>query len=145
MIEYVWKNVDVFGFYSVAWILIFIGFQLITTKKFIHNKSVSFVLSTLIVFVSSEFWEIPIFFMAYLRAPGYGSPEIINHLIVGFMAFILLGFTKFKLRRGMILLYDLLFNIVFLLVFPGIISGWILRSGSLVCLFYVFVWELKNR
>jgi len=145
MIEYVLNNLDVFSFYFVSGILIFAGFLLLT-KKYEHKFLISMLFSVLIVFVSSEFWEIPIFFMAYVGAPGYGSPEVLNHVIVGLMSFLLLLIIGFKMNKEnrCVILYDLLFNVVFLLVFPGIISAWFLRAGSLLCLSYVFIWELRN-
>lgn len=111
------------------------------TKQILFSAA----LSILLVFVSSEFWEIPIFFMAYLGAPGYGSPEILNHILVFFMAALLILLTDFRLtyQKGFWLILDLILNIIALLIIPGVISPWILRAASLWILLSVFLEDLS--
>ena len=106
----------------------------------------SLAISILIVFVSSEFWEIPIFLMAYLGIPGYAFPHIVHHLLIGCMAAILIRLSKFKLNplAGVILSGDLALNFMFLLIFPGVISSWILRALSLISLSAVFLRSVKK-
>ena len=106
----------------------------------------SIVFSILIVFVSSEFWEIPIFLMGYLRVPGYGFPHVVHHVLIIIMAAILIWLSKFKPNRwaGLILSGDLALNFVFLLIFHGVVSPWILRSLSLFSLSAVFLWSVNK-
>jgi hypothetical protein len=99
----------------------------------------SIAISMLVVFVSSEFWELPRFISAYLNGLHV---EVLNHIIVLFMAFLLVVYTNFKLskKNAVLLLSNLGFNsIVFWLPFP--LHDWILRSLTLTCLVYVFVLE----
>jgi hypothetical protein len=106
----------------------------------------SIVFGLLIVFVSSEFWEIPIFVRGYLGVSGYGYPQVQNHIIVGFMAFLLIVFCKFKLTftNATILTLNLDINAFGLWFLPSIAMGWILRTFTLTCLSYVFLKEIRR-
>lgn len=128
-------------FYGLACNLIFLACYAIT-KRF----GMSLVYGALIVFVSSEFWEIPIFVLGYLRVPGYGFPQVLNHIIVGFMAFLLIAFSRFKLTitNGTILALNLVINSFGLWFFTSIAMGWILRTFTLTCLGYVFLKEIRK-
>jgi len=112
------------------------------TKQF----GMSLVFGLLIVFVSSEFWEIPIFIRAYLGVCGYGFPQVQNHIIVGFMAFLLIVFSKLKLTitNGSILALNVTVNTVGLWFYSSIVMGWILRTFTLTCLSYVFLKEIRR-
>jgi hypothetical protein len=106
----------------------------------------SLTISILIIFINAEFWEIPIFLMGYLGAPGYSFPHVLNHIIVGFMAALLILITKFKVNfTGFFILSgNLALNFMFLLFFPGVVSAWILRALSLISLSFVFLWSVKK-
>ena len=112
------------------------------TKQF----GMSLVFGLLIVFVSSEFWEIPIFILGYLGVSGYGFPQILNHAIVVFMAFLLIVFSRFKLTfaNASILTLNLEVNALCLWFLPSIAMGWVLRTFTLTCLSYVFLKEIRR-
>lgn len=104
----------------------------------------SLTISILIVFVSSEFWEIPIFLLAYLGFPGYQFPHVLHHILIGIMAVILVWLTKLKSLAGVALSGDLALNFLFLIYFPGVVSDWILRSLSLFSLCIVCLWSVEK-
>lgn len=130
---------ELFLFYGLATLVIF-TIRYAFTKRF----GMSLVYGVLIVFVSSEFWEIPIFIRAYLGVSG-GFPQVLNHIIVGFMAFLLIVFSKFKLTitNGTILALNVVINSFGLWFFSSIFMGWILRTLTLTCLSYVFLKEIR--
>jgi membrane-associated HD superfamily phosphohydrolase len=106
----------------------------------------SIVFGTLIVFVSSEVWEIPIFILGYLRFSGYGFPQVLNHIIIGLMAFLLIVFSRFKLTvtNASILVLNVIINSFGLWFYSSIVIGWILRTLTLTCLSYVFLKEIHR-
>jgi hypothetical protein len=106
----------------------------------------SLVFGLLIVFVSSEYWEIPIFVRGYMGVSGYGYPQVQNHIIVCFMAFLLIAFSKFKLTvtNSSILALNITVNTVALWFYSSIAMGWILRTFTLTCLSYVFLKEIRR-
>lgn len=128
-------------FYGLACNLIFLACYTIT-KRF----GMSLVYGVLIVFVSSEFWEIPIFVLGYLRVSGYGFPQVLNHIIVAFMAFLLIVFSKFKLTvtNVSILVLNVIINSFGLWFYSSIVIGWILRTLTLTCLSYIFLKEIRK-
>lgn len=143
MLDPLLAAVDVYLFYGIAALIIHWIFYFL-----FGNYWRSWLFAVLIVFVSSEFWEIPIFFMAYAGAPGFGTPHIFNHGIVFLMAVLLLAFFPISMnnrKRNLeitgALFFVLFFNGVFLLVFPGLVSSWILRSLSLIVLSWIWLRE----
>ena len=128
-------------FYLLSGLVILFGIYYFSAQLL---RSLTF--SILIVFVSSEFWEIPIFLMGYLGAPGYGFPHVLHHALISVMAAILIWFSNFKINlvAGLILCGDLALNFMFLLIFPGVVSSWILRLLSLISLSGVFFWSVKK-
>ena len=134
-------NMEILFFYLFTGLVILAGFY-ISSAQLLR----SIVFSILIIFVSSEFWEIPIFLMAYLGAPGYAFPHVLHHFLIIVMAAILIWLSKFKvnLLAGLILSGDCALNFLFLLIFPGAVSSWFLRSLSLGSLSAVFLWSMNK-
>ena len=134
-------NVEIISFYLISGLLILAAFYYCSAQLL---RSVVF--SILIIFVSSEFWEIPIFLMGYLGVPGYGFPHVVHHILIIVMAAILIRLSKFKVNlwAGLILSGDCALNFVFLLIFRGVLSSWFLRSLSLISLSAVFLWSVKK-
>lgn len=130
---------NIYFFYLISGFIIHGGFYNTGSKYWM-----SWVYAGLIVLVSSEFWEIPIFFMAYTGAPGYGAPSVFNHLIVLIMAIVLLAFSKFHvdLMNSLALVSLQWIDLVFLLIFPGLLSSWILRAINLAGLSWIFLREV---
>lgn len=127
-------------FYFVASLLGFAAFLHVT------NRTVfSMVLSILTVFISSEFWEIPIFLMAYLGVPGFPFPNFVHHLLIIFMFYELLMLIDFQVNWFSVLLPlgVVVFNGVFQLRVHGVISPWILRGLTVAVLFAVSLRRLK--
>jgi hypothetical protein len=112
------------------------------TKQF----GMSTVFGILIVFVSSEFWEIPIFVRGYMGVSGCSFPQVQNHIIVGFMAFLLIVFSKLKLTvtNSLIFTLNITVNTVALWFYSSIVMGWVLRTFTLTCLSYVFLKEIRR-
>lgn len=130
------RNLPIYAFYAIAGLII-------SCFAYIKNRKAlpSLLFGMLVVFVSSEFWEIPRFAQAYLHILSW-QPELLNHIIIGIMAIFLVGISGFHLSKtyAAILVGDLVFNtVVFSLQFP--FRDWILRSLSLICLSYMFVSE----
>jgi len=134
-------NIDIIFFYLAAGYLIWAAFYISSGQLL---KSIVFTI--LIIFVGSEFWEIPIFLMGYLGVPGYWFPHVVHHVLISVMAALLIWLSKFKVNvwAGLILSGDLILNFVFLLIFPGAVSSWILRSLSLASLSTVFLWSVNK-
>jgi hypothetical protein len=135
--SWIFLNLPIYTFYIISGLIIS-GFI------YVHKRKVfqSILIGMLLVFVSSEFWELPKFVMAYLGFYSW-QPEILNHIIILFMAILLVSFSHFKLTfsNGTILLSDLVFNsLMFLVSFP--FRDWILRSLTLFSLSYIFILEI---
>lgn len=135
-----------FTFEIIVWYLGIIGIYWISTYFLTKQMLYSLMISILCVFVVSEFWEIPIHFMSYLGAPGYGSPHVLHHFIVMIMAVLLSVFsaTSLNLRTLGFLAANLLICFVALLIFPGAVNSWILRSITVIVFFGVFIFPLSE-
>ena len=93
MIDLSFDALWIYLFYALGAICLYTSLFITTSGKQLK----SWVVAVTVVLVSSEFWEIPIFAMAYAGAPGFSSPNIYNHLIVIVMAVVLLAFSSFHL------------------------------------------------
>jgi hypothetical protein len=137
-VNYFLDNLLIFLFYGVSGLFIS-GYCYVGLRRI----AVSLVVGMLIVFVSSEFWELPIIIGAYF---GYGKPEMLNHAIILLEAFILVAITRVKLtkKNGVILLGNIGVNTVILALHLPTFTDWFLRFSSLISLAYIFIlatWE----
>lgn len=150
---------EIFCFYGLAGIVILSCFYLLL-KKILP----SLMFALLIVFVGSEFWEIPIFVSAYLGIPitGYSSAHnelflsFLNHIVVAFMAIMLIAYSRFSLDRinSAVLILNIAINALVLLLIPEFLliristDFWmhslLLRVLTLSCLTYIFARAIQK-
>lgn len=128
----------------------FYGFAMFVVYCFFYHHSnkvlLAMLYAVLIIFIASEFWEIPIFIRGYLDFSNYGFPQVLNHVIVGFDAFLLITYSNFKLDKvnGLVLIVNLAINTFFLWTYVTILISWFLRSLTIICLSYIFLREVRK-
>ena len=150
---------EIFCFYGLAGIVILSCFYLLL-KKILP----SLIFALLIVFVGSEFWEIPIIVCNYLGIPitGYTGASsniflsVLNYVIITFMAIMLIAYSRFSLDHvnSTILILDIAINTIVLSLCPSFllirisVDFWLhsllLRILTLSCLTYIIAREIQK-
>jgi hypothetical protein len=114
-------------FLPLKFFMFYLGMGVIVWFLFVGlngKKLYSLMLSLGVIFVSSEFWEIPVFVRGYLGTPGYLFPCWPHHLMIIVMAVLLFGlanikFTKWKV--GVLCLPPLLTYMLMLLEVDNVV------------------------
>lgn len=129
--------VKLFFFYGVFGVGLLVVFVLVT-KKFWF--SLAGALS--VVFIGSEYWEIPIFVCGYTFRVGYRFPFWTQHLMIFLLAFLFVVFSGIKINSVVnfmfVLMPPLVTSVFMLLKVDGIVY-FIARSFALLVLASLFL------